>query len=847
MFKAKDRRKCHRSDRKGFCRKENMDQIKERQDIDQKELSGNRRLRYLSDAGGGKDPAGGKNRKAGVSEPVRKWLSSFDWPRFGLSPAAPGLGMGVERLGLCAVRRPWLSMAAIVLFSLVAMFGILRVDVDDSLTELFRTNSAEFQKYETLTRRFPASEYDVLIIVEHPDLLTPDRLERLREMTLELDFIEAGRGLISIFSARKPLGKGPVPPPLIPADLPKGKAFERLKQQILRDRIVGGKMISRDGTLALVVMALDREQVEKQGLAKIIADIRRTVDEQMAGSQMKVWLSGLPVMQLEIRNAVFFDRLVYNGLGFLLGTLVCLLFFRSVSLTLVTIAAPAMAILWSLGLLGLTGIRLNLFLNVITPLIMVIAYSDATHMMFVIRRQLSRGAGRFAAVNRAIREVGPACVLTSLVTAVALSSLIFASSSLVRTFGIVAALSTLISFLAVIVIVPVLSILFLRNETRFVSHGSRKYSFNQFLQRLSGRLGKSVKRHAVLYSFGGYVAVMVLGVAFLSLQPHYRLADQLPDREEALAASGLLDQKLTGANPVHIMIELGKGKHLYTRETLALVAEAQKIMENSRLTGNVWSLEVLRRWLVEKGKVSAGSLKEYVDILPDTLKRRFISLDERTVLVTGRMPDLDAADLLPVIRNIDRQLRLLRVAHPDYELSVTGLPAIAARNSHEMIADLGFGLMLTIAIVIALIAVIFRSLFAALVSIIPNLFPVFTAGGVLYLAGYGLQFSSVVALTVAFGLAVNDTIHFLHRLHLERQGGHTDSVSRTLGYMGPVLILTTIVLILGLSITAFSGLPSLRMFGWLSAITLFAALIGDLVLLPALYNLEKRITGRGDD
>jgi predicted RND superfamily exporter protein len=164
-----------------------------------------------------------------------------------------------------------------------------------------------------------------------------------------------------------------------------------------------------------------------------------------------------------------------------------------------------------------------------------------------------------------------------------------------------------------------------------------------------------------------------------------------------------------------------------------------------------------------------------------------------------------------------------------------------------MIGELGFGLMSTIAVVIALIALAFRSFYAALASIIPNLFPIFAAGGVLYIAGFGLQFASAVALTVAFGLAVDDTIHFLYRLHLERKTVNTegsdvtDPVVRATRQIGPVLILTTIVLVLGLAFTAFSGLPSLRMFGWLSAVTLLAALFGDLFLLPAFMNLEKRV------
>ena len=757
------------------------------------------------------------------------------------------MGFGLERIGSLAIRKPLFWLSGVIVVSLIAFYGITRINVDDSLTELFRTNSTEFKKYETLTERFPASEYDVLIVLEHPDLLTPARIERLREIILELDFVDASRGTISIFSAREPPGDAPVPPPLIPASIPDGKAFQALKKRILTDQIVGGKMISKDGTLALIVMALDRQTVQKEGLNKVVTSIRSVVNEQLEGSQIRAKLSGPPVMQLEIRNAVRSDRMIYNGLGFLIGTLVCLIFFRSLSLTLITIAAPAIAILWSLGALGLMGVRLNLFLNVITPLIMVIAYSDATHMTFVIRRHLARGASRFVAVKRAIVDVGPACVLTSLTTALALSSLIFASSSLIRTFGIVAAISTIISFLAVIIVVPVLSVLLLRKEKRFVAVPGKRTGFQKLLFVISEKTGRVTRKNAFMIATIGYLMAMVFGAAYLSLEPQYRLADQVPDREEAISASETLDAKLTGANPVHVMVELGKNSRLYSRESLGIIAEVHKIMEETKELGNVWSLEVLRRWLIEKGGNTDDTLRKYVEILPKTLTSRFISKDNKTILVTGRLPDLNSAYLLPVVKKIDRQLRLLRVAHPDYQISVTGLPAIAARNSKKMIGELGFGLMSTIAVVVGLIAIIFRSFFAALASIIPNLFPIFAAGGILYLTGFGLQFSSAVALTVAFGLAVDDSIHFLHRLHLERQKGHKDSVTRTVIKIGPVLILTTIVLVLGLAVTAFSGLPSLRMFGWLSAITLFAALLGDLILLPAFFNLEKRITGRGDD
>ena len=148
-------------------------------------------------------------------------------------------------------------------------------------------------------------------------------------------------------------------------------------------------------------------------------------------------------------------------------------------------------------------------------------------------------------------------------------------------------------------------------------------------------------------------------------------------------------------------------------------------------------------------------MKQYVDILPKYLTRRFISADEDAVVVNGRVPDIDASQLLPVIRTMDRELAAVRVAHPDYKIAVTGLSAIAARNSATMIDRLSQALTIEIAFVAAFIGIAFRSPVVMLVSILPGIFPVVLAGGLLLLLGMGLQFASVIALTVSFGLGLS--------------------------------------------------------------------------------------------
>ena len=175
----------------------------------------------------------------------------------------------------------------------------------------------------------------------------------------------------------------------------------------------------------------------------------------------------------------------------------------------------------------------------------------------------------------------------------------------------------------------------------------------------------------------------------------------------------------------------------------------------------------------------------------------------------------------------------MRAEHPGYEIAVTGLAVIAAHNSASMIEKLNRGLTIEIVFVAAFIGLAFRSFSVMLASIMPAVFPVFSAGAALWLLGQGLQFASVVALTVSFGLGLSATIHFLNRLRLEDKPGEDPSigVERATILVGPALILTSIVLACGLAMTIFSQLPSLRLFGWLSSFAMLTALIADLFIL----------------
>ncbi len=286
---------------------------------------------------------------------------------------------GLDRLGLVTLGRPLLSAVLVLAVTALAIIGMLRLKVDDSLSELFRTDTPEFHQYEEIDRRFPSSEFDVLIVVEGPDLLKRPQLEAFRQMVVDLQLEDGINGLVSMLSARgKPDASG-YAAPIVPDDIPEsGQAYDDIIKSLRQNEIVAGKFLSDDGTLAMVVVSLDRAAVQRSGLQAIVGGIRTSAEAALKDSGLSVKLTGAPVMQLEIRNAVERDQLVYNGLGLLFGAGIAMVFFRRLSLMLLAALPPVLAVVWSLGLLGWLGIRLNLFLNVMTPLVMVMGFAKAT-------------------------------------------------------------------------------------------------------------------------------------------------------------------------------------------------------------------------------------------------------------------------------------------------------------------------------------------------------------------------------------------------------------------------------------------------------------------------------------
>ena len=214
-------------------------------------------------------------------------------------------------------------------------------------------------------------------------------------------------------------------------------------------------------------------------------------------------------------------------------------------------------------------------------------------------------------------------------------SLTLTDSGMIRTFGIAAALATLLAFVTVIVLLPILVVLLFRDEKEFLRTEGGRHKALDWLETLCTNFAEWLKTRFRLLAIAGLSLFVIFTALHFQLDPRYRLSDQVPDNKQSIATSERLDVKLTGAHPVHIMLEWPEGKEVTDPRIIEALAATHALMEKQSGVGNVWSLETLRRWLIEAGETQPGALADYLKQLPEHLVQRFVAKDAPSALVTG--------------------------------------------------------------------------------------------------------------------------------------------------------------------------------------------------------------------
>ena len=746
-------------------------------------------------------------------------------------------GFGLEKLGLLSLRYPWLCLAAAAIVTPILAYGASQLQFSSDIREIFRSGDPAFSRLDLVEERFPDRRYDIHVVVSSATQFDLDDLKTLKTLQNALEAEDGVQGVVSMFSAlQAPAAEGEKPKALFPDDLSALEDWDDLRAQATRNPLVAGQLLSDDGSLAVFAVSLKGKSRSEADDRRLVEEIKAKSEQVLAGTDLKLRLTGLSVMRIEIISALVRDQKLFRLLALGVGLVISWIFFRRLSFVGVAGLPAAIAVIWLLGGMWLAGQDINLLTGVAPTIVLVIVFSDCLHLLFSIRDSIRRGAKLEQAVETAIRRVGPACVLTSLTTTLALASLIWVPHPFVSNFGIIAASGTMVALFATLLLVPALSLLFLRGFADEAEDKREKDAAGEAIEGVCRAAADAALTAPRTITALGVLLVVAGGALHALNEPRYSYASNLPQNHAALDALHAIDSKLAGVNMLQVLIDWPEDHDLMSYGTLEVIREVHAILEQEPELGAITSAHTIEQWL-GGGEDVEFRLLDFLEGAEETsLVKGLAAPDENSVLITARFGELTSDQLEPILDRLESRLKRVEEEHPKIEIAVTGLVPMSARASHDMIQQLNRSLMITIALILVLIAVAMRSVEAGLVSILPNLFPIAVGGAYLNLVEGGLHFTSLIAFTVGFGIAVDNTIHVLNRYRLERTGrtGVTTALRRTVERVGPVVIVSTIVLACGIGTSLMSELPMVSLYGTIVVIVLVAAMVGALLFLPAL-------------
>ena len=731
------------------------------------------------------------------------------------------IGFGLEHLGLTTVRHPRLMALAVLLFSILCFTQIPKANVDGDLLRVYAHSGHYYDAYEHLSETFGTFENDLYILVNSERLVEPEIIEKIRNLAFDLELSEFAVGTMSPFTLRKPDANGgsvpAVPEGMLTAD---EVAFSLMDLQ--QNDPMMRNLITPDLSGVVIIVFPNQDLVAERGAKAMIESLRETIAPYQGGD-ISVEITGPPVWTTEMLNAAVDDQVKFTVYGFALGSIIALLALRSITGALIVAATPFLAVMWAMGMILLFFGSFSFLTIIVTTLVLVIAFAESMFFTFNWLAYWRDGMEPNKAVDATIKLVGPATALTMLISMISFASLSLTPGQGVREFSMAGAMGSFLLFACTMTFQPLLLKLAVRIGFKAPPKSSMVLTAPLPLSWfLASRFGRPI-------SIAAIVTTLALLVPYFLIQPRFSFEDFVATGSTALTAAESIDEGVGGVAPLYVRVPLIENNPDVGEVDYARIKLVHDIVEAELGENKVISAASMTNY------TEAGFTRgEVLDAVGPFMRRRFVTDDGSQALVTGFMPTIiDSNVLKDLVHRIENEL----VAANITDAEVGGFRVLTTFATDDIVRGLQTDLTLSVIFNLGLIGFAFQSFRVALASAIPNLFPILGTEAWLWISGSGLQLTTVIALTIAFGIAVDDTVHFLsHYLHGRREEhrSHEDSVKNTLMRIGGAIVATTIILCAGTAIIMFSELPQVALFGSLFVVTLALAIVGDLFILPAL-------------
>lgn len=694
------------------------------------------------------------------------------------------------------------AAALLVAVSLAAAVRTLAFDGD--LVGMLRSDSLAQDRFAHLESAFQPFSSDEVLLLEADDLSRPDRFDALREIVIELQLVPGVAGALSVFSLPDPADGRPLLADAAGADA--GPLLDRLDAALPE----AARLIARDRSMTLVVLMPQ----DRAGLTPAARDEVLAVLDDFGGGAVTATFVGLPEAYRHLQSALLQDQLRLIPFAVLASVLVAGLLFRSWRAAVLCVVPPLAALAMFMGVLAGLGLRINSLISLVPLLILVLGIANMLHFYLALRDGMQTAPG--APIRHATRVIVLPCTLSGLTTAIAFASFALTGFGAMEEMALAGVAGLAVQTVTVLVLGPSLAVLL----------GLRKRPPAPPPGWLSAPVGPALwlcrRRRAVIGT--ALAALTVSAAGHLSVTPGHSMDEHLLRGGAVAQAEARMAERLSGTGQRFLVLADPDGLRGLTDADLAALAPA------------IAAFADLGAALPEGAALAALRDAAAGDMPP--VLRRFVSADGLHYAVPLTTPLVQPAGSSLA----EAQALEARIAAAGLEghAHVTGLSHLASLEIPRMIDALKQGMVVTILLVSGVVAVAARSLWLGFGALVVNVVPVLGVEALFWAADRPLTMTAAVALTIAFGVAVDDSLHMLNRYRIERARDPKQAVARSLGLVGVPIAASTLLIVACLGVTQASLLPSVATFGMIVCVAMLLAYLADMFLLPAFLSDPER-------
>lgn len=752
----------------------------------------------------------------------------------------------MERLGTFLIAHPKTVLFALVIVAFAAVYPAMNIRTDFNLEGFYPDDDVVIQDYELLEEEFGRDDNAMLIGFKTDSLFTQSVLEDLYNIVEKLKNIEQLEEVISIWQAQQIRSSeyNLQFSPYIQRENLENIDLKKLKTDLTNDPFVSGFLINKEGNATSIVLQIEQEKNTYPNRNQIINQLEEILGEYSADYEFHT--SGIPYFRNQYVNFLNGEIVAYIAISSILIILLLWYLYRTIWGILFPMIIVWTTLLFTIAIMQLTGGYLEIMSSTIAPILLCVGVADAIHMISKYDDARQSGLEKNSSIIEMLKTLGNATFLTSVTTAIGFASLISSTVMPMQKFGIYTAIGVLTAYLITIIFLP--AALSFSRKKRVVNEqsGSLYPYLLQWLTKLSA-LNRIHYRKVLLFAS---LITLIFAIGMKNIDVNGKIFDDIGEDTKLMKDSRFFSENISPQFNMEFLIDTGEPENALKVDMMQRISLFEdKLLsydEISRVSG-------LHTLMKEINKVMSD-LDEPVG-LPETDQAvaqfallmeineadqlyNLVDFDYRKLRVTAFVEDAGSKRINQIRDELNSEIESL---FPDENIIVTGTTILSADLTEKIVYSLAWSIIIALIAITMIMALLFKTPKMVIIALVPNVLPLIIVAGVMGFMNVDIKPSTAVIFTIALGIAVDDSIHYLARFRIEylRTRAMFPALTATTVRTGRALIITSLILIAGFGTLITSAFTSTAMMGILVCTTILSALIADLFVLPSLFYLLK--------